>query len=112
MHYLQDAEVRTYLAALATVALVVCAILYAFARTFAKEVRRDDGALNKEQMEFLEELHDIFGHLSSRMDNVGKGDAHLNGIVILHSLAVLFGLSAPELIRALSLTPRARLDDD
>jgi len=83
-------------------------ILYAFARAFAREVRQEDGSLSGEQLKFLASLHDIFGHLSARLDNVGRGDAHLNGIVILHSLAVLFALSAPELIRALSLTPRAR----
>lgn len=77
-------------------------ILYAFARAFATDAEGPSGQLSTDQKEFLECLHDLFGNLSVRLERVGEGDAHLNGIVILHSLAVLFTLSAPELISALA----------
>ncbi|OPZ29161.1 MAG: hypothetical protein BWZ02_01071 [Lentisphaerae bacterium ADurb.BinA184] len=77
-------------------------ILAAFAQAFAAGRTDDEGGLRAEDRAFLESLHDLFGNLSVRLDRIGRGDAHLNGVVILHSLAVLFTLSAPELIRVLS----------
>lgn len=77
-------------------------ILNAFAKAFAEHTHEENGQLNSEQQAYLEELHELFSSLSARLENVGHGDAHLNGIVILHSLAVLFTLSAPELIRTLA----------
>lgn len=79
-------------------------ILHAFATAFAAQSGANPGDLNDEQRAFLDSLHDLFACLSARLENVGHGDAHLNGIVILHSLAVLFTLSAPDLIRALGPT--------
>lgn len=78
-------------------------ILYAFARSFDAAPYEDDEP-TEGQLRFFESLHELFGHLSARLENVGQGDAQLNGIVILHSLAVLFTLSAPELIRSLSIS--------
>ncbi len=76
-------------------------ILEAFAKAFADEA--ENGELNSDEVALLEDLHDLFGNLSVRLDQVGRGDAHLNGVVILHSLSVLFSLSAPELIGKVNL---------
>lgn len=73
-------------------------ILDAFARAFEPGVGTNTVNLSEEQEIYLEALHDLFGNLSVRLEHLGHGDAHLNGVVILHSLAVLFTLSAPELI--------------
>ncbi|MDT8389103.1 MAG: hypothetical protein RRC34_01165 [Lentisphaeria bacterium] len=73
-------------------------ILDAFARAFEPGLGADTVNLSEEQEIYLEALHDLFGNLSVRLEHLGQGDAHLNGVVILHSLAVLFTLSAPELI--------------
>ncbi len=75
-------------------------ILEAFAKAFSRA--SETGELNRDEVALLEDLHDLFGNLSVRLDQVGRGDAHLNGVVILHSLSVLFSLSAPELISKLS----------
>lgn len=79
-------------------------ILDAFAKAFAEESQ--DGELNSDEVALLEDLHDLFGNLSVRLDQVGRGDAHLNGVVILHSLSVLFSLSAPELISRVSISSK------
>ncbi len=71
-------------------------IIDAFTRAFAEHAA--NGELEADEMELLEQLHDLFGNLSIRLDQIGRGDAHLNGVVILHSLSVLFSLSAPELV--------------
>jgi hypothetical protein len=76
-------------------------ILEAFAKAFADE--SENGQLNSDEVALLENLHDLFGNLSVRLDQVGRGDAHLNGVVILHSLSVLFSLSAPEQIGKIKL---------
>lgn len=73
-------------------------ILDAFARAFEPGIGTNTVNLSEEQEVYLEALHDLFGNLSVRLEHLGHGDAHLNGVVILHSLAVLFTLSAPELI--------------
>jgi hypothetical protein len=86
-------------------------ILHAFALAFAPQAEASHGELNQEQMHFLEQLHDVFGNLSVRLEHVGQGDAHLNGVVILHSLAVLFTLSAPELIRAVQVPAKPAEDE-
>ncbi len=74
-------------------------ILNAFARAFESGIATNTVNLSEDQHVYLEALHDLFGNLSVRLEHLGHGDAHLNGVVILHSLAVLFTLSAPELIR-------------
>jgi hypothetical protein len=74
-------------------------ILQAFAEGFAEHHEVDSTELDDEGNELLDAIHDLFGNLSNRLDEVGEGDAHLNGVVILHSLSVLFSLSAPELIQ-------------
>lgn len=79
-------------------------ILDAFALAFAEQ--SEGGKLNSDEVELLDDLHDLFGNLSIRLDQVGRGDAHLNGVVILHSLSVLFSLSAPELIRKVTFKAR------
>ncbi len=73
-------------------------ILSAFTRAFADH-QSDEGGFEKEHTQLLEDLHDLFGNITLRLDQVGQGDAHLNGVVILHSLSMLFSLSAPELVR-------------
>lgn len=73
-------------------------ILNAFARAFEPGIEANTVNLSEDQQVYLEALHDLFGNLSVRLEHLGQGDAHLNGVVILHSLAVLFTLSAPELI--------------
>lgn len=73
-------------------------ILSAFALAFEPEIGTNTVSLNEDQQVYLEALHDLFGNLSVRLEHLGQGDAHLNGVVILHSLAVLFTLSAPDLI--------------
>lgn len=74
-------------------------ILRALALFFAVRSGNQDGPLNDEQVQFMRALHDVFGHLSKRLENAGAGDVYLNGVVILHSLSVMFSLSAPELIQ-------------
>jgi hypothetical protein len=63
-----------------------------------------------EPEELMEQLHDLFGNLCVRLESMGKGDAHVNGVVILHSLAMLFTLSGPELITAV-VTESTTSDD-
>jgi hypothetical protein len=76
-------------------------ILSAFARAFEPDIGTNTVSLSEDQEVYLEALHDLFGNLSVRLEHLGQGDAHLNGVVILHSLAVLFTLSAPDLIEVL-----------
>ncbi|MFO7821346.1 MAG: hypothetical protein R6V56_04750 [Lentisphaeria bacterium] len=73
-------------------------ILNAFALTFAQSLDQDCNIPSAAQSKIMEDLHDLLGNLCVRLESVGEGDAQLNGIVILHSLATLFTLSAPELI--------------
>ena len=47
----------------------------------------------------MNSLHDVFGCLSKRLEEAGKGDVYLNALVIMHSLSLLFSLSAPTLIQ-------------
>lgn len=72
-------------------------VLEAFTNAFAADSK--NGRLTSGEIEIMDELHDLFGNLSLRLDQVGRGDAHLNGVVILHSLSVYFSLSAPSLLR-------------
>lgn len=65
--------------------------------TLLSKGQRDD--LNPEQDQFMQSLHEVFGYLSKRLENAGEGDVYLNAVVIMHSLSMLFSLSAPELIR-------------
>jgi len=73
-------------------------ILQAFAVFFALQNSDDPNQLKKEQAAFMHSLHEVFGHLSKRLSNVGMGDAYLNGVVIVDSLSLLFSLSAPEMV--------------
>jgi len=79
-------------------------ILQAVAKAFSEDMPRRGKARDIEPHELMEQLHDLFGNLCVRLESMGSGDAHLNGIVILHSLASLFTLSAPELVAAVSTT--------
>jgi len=63
------------------------------------ETTRASGDLDPEQLEFMNSLHDVFGCLSKRLEEAGKGDVYLNALVIMHSLSLLFSLSAPTLIQ-------------
>ena len=75
-------------------------ILQALALFFAVQSRRDGhDHLAPEHEAFMKSLHDVFGCLSKRLENAGKGDVYLNAVVIMHSLSLLFSLSAPELIK-------------
>lgn len=72
-------------------------ILTALAAFFAERGRRD--ASCGPPASFMEDLHAVFGCLCRRLEKTCNGDALLNAVVVLHSLSVLFTLSAPELIR-------------
>lgn len=74
-------------------------ILRAFALFFALRSTGRDVGEDPEQVQFMHSLHEVFGYLSKRLENAGKGDVYLNAVVILHSLSTLFSLSAPELIQ-------------
>ncbi len=76
------------------------AILQAFARFFALDAsKRSDSNNEEKHVDFMQSLHDVFGYLSKRLEHVGTGDVYLNAVVIMHSLSLLFSLSAPELIQ-------------
>ena len=83
-------------------------VLHAFACAFADHHSPLTKRLPIEPEELMEQLHDLFGNLCVRLESIGNGDAHVNGVVILHSLAMLFTLSAPELIAA--VVPEATHD--
>ncbi len=74
-------------------------ILQALALFFALQSKGTQEELDDEQDEFMNSLHEVFGCLSKRLEHAGKGDVYLNAVVIMHSLSMLFSLSAPELIR-------------
>jgi len=74
-------------------------ILQALALFFAFQSSGAAGDLNNKQDEFMHSLHDVFGCLSKRLERAGRGDVYLNAVVIMHSLSLLFSLSAPELIQ-------------
>jgi len=74
-------------------------ILQAIAIFFALQNPDDSGEMREEQITFMNSLHELFGCLSKRLENVGLGDACLNGVVIVDSLSMLFSLSAPELVQ-------------
>ncbi len=74
-------------------------ILKALAIFFAlrRQSGEDDG---EQQRDVMAALHEVFGCLAKRLEHAGgKGDAYLNGLVIVDSLSLLFGLTAPELIQ-------------
>jgi len=73
-------------------------ILQALALFFALQSKGKADDLDAEQDRFMTSLHDVFGFLSKRLEHAGKGDVYLNAVVIMHSLSMLFSLSAPELI--------------
>lgn len=72
--------------------------LQALAVFFALRSRGGNGALDPEQVQFMKSLHEVFGCLCKRLETAGKGDVYLNAVVVMHSLSLLFSLSAPELI--------------
>lgn len=77
-------------------------ILQALALFFALQYRDEDStssSLHEGQVAFMHSLHEVFGCLSKRLENAGRGDVYLNAVVIMHSLSMLFSLSAPELIQ-------------
>jgi len=74
-------------------------ILQALALFFALLSKGESDSLSAEQDAFMQSLHEVFGCLSKRLEDAGKGDVYLNAVVIMHSLSMLFSLSAPELIR-------------
>ncbi len=77
-------------------------IVQAFAIFFAlQQCGRTAGRAEaaERQRDFMQSLHNVFGFLSKRLEQAGRGDAYINGIVIIDSLSLLFSLSAPELVR-------------
>ncbi len=84
-------------------------ILEAFSKAFADQTH--EGKLESEGVQLLEDLHDLFGNLSLRLDQIGRGDAHLNGVVILHSMSVLFSLSAPRLVSKFKEKQKKQIDE-
>jgi hypothetical protein len=50
----------------------------------------------KEQIIYLDSLHELFENLSRRVRAITRGDASVNGVMIYHSLMMLVSLSLPE----------------
>ena len=70
-------------------------ILNAFAIAFTGAGMGEGMVLNEEQVYYFKSLQELFGNLCKRLDSVGKGDAQVNGVVMLHSLSTLFTLLSP-----------------
>ena len=77
-------------------------VLQALARHFASTSIGGQCRLAPSQKAFLESVREMFDCLSRRLEKAGKGDVHLNALVIMHSLSTLFSLSASELIQEVS----------
>ena len=76
-------------------------LLQALAIFFALQASLSPGKSTKsEQVKYVQSLHGVFGNLCRRLEKAGNGDAYLNGVVVLHSLSLLFSLTVPELVEA------------
>jgi len=71
-------------------------ILNAFAIAFTGSGMGEGMVLNEDQVYYFQSLQELFGNLCMRLEDVGKGDAQLNGVVMLHSLSTLFTLLSPD----------------
>ncbi|MEA2012552.1 MAG: hypothetical protein U9O87_05630 [Verrucomicrobiota bacterium] len=74
-------------------------IIRAFVTFFAICGVSEDIDLTPEQEAFVDSLHDLFSHLSRRLQSFGQGDAHLNGVIIVDTISMMFRLSSSELLR-------------
>lgn len=75
-------------------------VLHALAVFFLIEhLRGSSGNEGCVDMDYVRDLHLVFVHLSKRMRDVGKGDAAVNGVIIIDAISQLFAVSAPNLIR-------------
>jgi hypothetical protein len=71
----------------------------AFALFFAMQQLQGEGKnedVTKEQIIYLDSLHELFENLSRRVRVITRGDAGVNGVMIYHSLMMLVSLSLPE----------------
>ena len=72
----------------------------AFALFFAMQQLQQEGQssddVTKEQIIYLDSLHELFENLSHRVRAITRGDAGVNGVMIYHSLMMLVSLSLPE----------------
>ena len=72
----------------------------AFALFFAmQQLQQGEGTtddVTKEQIIYLDSLHELFENLSRRVRAITRGDAGVNGVMIYHSLMMLVSLSLPE----------------
>ena len=69
----------------------------AFALFFAMQQLQQTGRdVTKEQIIYLDSLHELFENLSRRVRAITRGDAGVNGVMIYHSLMMLVSLSLPE----------------
>ena len=72
----------------------------AFALFFAMQQLQQEGQssddVTKEQIIYLDSLHELFENLSRRVRAITRGDAGVNGVMIYHSLMMLVSLSLPE----------------
>lgn len=74
-------------------------ILQALARSFARGLCPDDAGRSETGNDCLQAVHEVLGCLCRRLEHAGSGDVYINAVVILHSLSVLFSLSAPQMVR-------------
>ena len=77
----------------------------AFALFFAiQQLQQKDKSptdATKEQIIYLDSLHELFENLSRRVRAITKGDAGVNGVMIYHSIMMLVSLSLPENLKKL-----------
>lgn len=75
-------------------------VLQALAMFFALQETLSPGNVREGQLKYIQTLHGVLGNLCRRLEHAGHGDAYLNGVVVLHSLSLLFSLTAPELLES------------
>ncbi|MFW6414267.1 MAG: hypothetical protein ACOCZS_03090, partial [Verrucomicrobiota bacterium] len=71
-------------------------ILRAFTNAFNDNKTSKKEKLNDGDLSYLTSLQDIFSNICRRLENTGKGDANINGVIMLHSLSTLCALLPPD----------------
>ena len=74
-------------------------MLQSIATFFTIHGLSEDDELTEVQQQLLEKLRDLFQHLVERLKSYGSGDAHLNGVVVMDTLSLMFDLSGSDLIK-------------